>query len=354
MESCQGQTGVKVPSHNYFIKLTSSSFRRHLAFSQDGDEFFYTGIKTMMNISEHGHFSTSGQLHWVIDRTPFFVLIFSLNIFLAFTATLGNTLILIALHKVSSIHPPTKFLLRCLAMSDFCVGVIAQPLFVAFLLEIASASGKWHILFFTFITLSLTLCAFSLITATAISVDRLLALLLVLRYRHTVTLRRVRCLVVCFLLLSTVNTFIYALFSRDFANSVGFVVIITSLFLSVFSYAKIFLKLRQHQSQVRQHVGHEQANGGRIPMNIERYKKTVCTIAWFQLALVFCYFPIFINTILTTASPSKYGRGSIFYVCASTVLFFNSTLNPILFYWKIREVRQVVKTTVLQIRCFSS
>ena len=292
------------------------------------------------------------DFNWVIDQTPSFVLICSLNIFLAFTATLGNTLILIALHKVSSIHPPTKFLLRCLAMSDFCVGVIVQPLFVAFLMEIES--GKWHILFATSIILSFTLCGFSLATAAAISVDRLLALLLGLRYRHTVTLRRVRCLVVCFLLLSTVNTFIYALFSRDFANSVGFVVIITSLFLSVFSYAKIFLKLRQHQAQVRQHVGHEQANGGRIPMNIERYKKTVCTIAWFQLALVFCYFPIFINTILTTASPSKYGRGSIFYVCASTVLFFNSTLNPILFYWKIREVRQVVKTTVLQIRCFSS
>ena len=350
MESCQGQTGVKVPSHNYFIKLTSSTFRRQLAFSQDGDEFFYTGIKTMMNISEHGHFSTSGQLHWVIDQRPFFVFMFSLNIFLAFTATLGNTLILIALHKVSSIHPPTKFLLRYLAMSDFCVGVIAQPLFVAFLLEIAS--GKWHILFFTFITLSLTLCGFSLITATAISVDRLLALLLGLRYRHTVTLRRVRCLVVCFLLLSTVNTFVYALFSRDFANSVGFAVILTSLFLSVFSHAKIFLKLRQHQAQVRQHVGHEQANGGRIPMNIERYKKTVCTIAWVQLGLVFCYFPTFISLILATAS--YYRIGSIFHVCAGTVVYFNSTLNPILFCWKIREVRQVVKTTVLQIRFFSS
>ncbi|XP_044168334.1 trace amine-associated receptor 2-like [Acropora millepora] len=300
----------------------------------------------MMNISEHGHFSTSGQLHWVIDQRPFFLFMFCLNIFLAITATLGNTLILIALHKVSSIHPPTKFLLRCLAMSDFCVGVIAQPLFVAFLLEIAS--GK----FVTFITLSFTLCGFSLITATAVSVDRLLALLLGLRYRHTVTLRRVRCLVVCFLLVSTINAFIYALFSQVFAMRVGFVVIITSLFLSLFSHVKIFLKLRQHQAQVRQHVGHEQANGRRIPMNIEWYKKTVCTIAWVQLGLVFCYFPLFISLILATAS--NYRIGSIFNVCTTTIVYFNSTLNPILFCWKIREVRQVVKTTVLQIRCFSS
>ena len=313
--------------HNYFIELTSSTLRRHLAFSQDGDEFLYTGIKTMRNINEHGHFLTSDQLHWVIDQRPFFVFIVSLNIFLAFTATLGNTLILIALHKVSSIHPPTKFLLRCLAMSDFCVGVIAQPLFVAFLLEIAS--GKRHILFLTFNTLSYTLCGFSLTTASAISVDKLLALLLGLRYRHTVTLSRVRCLVGCLWLVVIVISLIYSLSYRVIANSVGFVLIITCLFLSVFSHAKIFLKLRQHQAQVRQHVGHEQANGGRIPMNIERYKNIVCTIAWVQLALVICYFSIFISLILATAS--KYRIGSIFHVCAATVVYFNSTLTPILF-----------------------
>ena len=128
------------------------------------------------------------DFQWVIDQTPFFVFKFSLNIFLAFTATLGNILILIALHKVSSIHPPTKFLLRCLAMTDFCVGVIVQPLFAAFLMGIAS--GNWRIIYLTLSVFDFTFCGFSFATATAISVDRFLALLLGLRYRHTVTLRR--------------------------------------------------------------------------------------------------------------------------------------------------------------------
>ena len=101
----------------------------------------------MMNLSEHGNFATLGQPHCVIYQTPFFVFIFSLHIFFAFTTTLGNTLILIGLHKVSSIHPPTKFLLRCLAMTDFCVGVIVQPLFAAFMMEIAS--GNWRIIYLT-------------------------------------------------------------------------------------------------------------------------------------------------------------------------------------------------------------
>ena len=290
-----------------------------------------------------------------IDHRPFFVFIFSFNVLLAFTATLSNTLILIALHKVSSIHPPTKFLLRCLAISDFCVGVIAQPLFAAFLMGIAS--GNWPILEFTLNFLNFFFCGFSLTTAAAISVDRLLALLLGLRYRRIVTLRRVRCLVVCLLLVVIAMSFVYSLSSRGIANSAGFVVVITSLFLSVFSYSKIFLKLRQHQAQVqRQHVGQEQArpaSGGGIPMNIERYKKIVYTIAWVQLALVLCYFPMFIFFGLAMAT-NWYRKVSIFSVCASTVVYFNSTLNPILFCWKIREVRQAVKTTVKQILCFSS
>ena len=86
-------------------------------------------------------------------------------------------------------------------------------------------------------------------------------------------------------------------------------------------------------------------------MNIERFKKTVCTIAWVQLALVICYFPIFIYLVLATATD---WLGSIFFMSASTVVYFNSTLNPILFCWKIRGVRQAVKTTVKQFRFFSS
>ena len=236
---------------------------------------------------------------WVIDQSPSFVLLCSLNIFLAFTATLGNTLILIALHKVSSIHPPTKLLLRCLAMTDFCVGVIVQRLFVAVMMEIASV--KWNTFYLTLGILSFTFCGFSLATATAISVDRLLALLLGLRYRHTVTLRRVRCFVVCLYLPVIVISFIFSLSSRVIANSIGFVLLITCLFLSVFSHAKIFLKLRQHQAQVRQqHVGHEQTNGGGFPLDIEQYKKIVSTIAWVQLALLFCYIPTFIFLIQST------------------------------------------------------
>ena len=120
---------------------------------------------------------------------------------LSVTSSLGNTLILIALHKVTSIYPPTKLLFRCMAVTDLLVGLISQPLYVTFLFRFFTAWNvnttatmirRADVFFFALLP------AVSLLTSAAISVDRLLDLLLGLRYRHTVTLRRVWVVLVCF------------------------------------------------------------------------------------------------------------------------------------------------------------
>ena len=53
----------------------------------------------------------------------------ALNILLFITASLGNALILVALHKETFLHPPTKLLFRCLVVTDLFVGLITQPNF---------------------------------------------------------------------------------------------------------------------------------------------------------------------------------------------------------------------------------
>ena len=61
-----------------------------------------------------------------------------LNFVLSITAFVGNTLILVALYKVPSIHPPTKLLFRCLSVTDLCVGLFLQPLFATRILNSAT------------------------------------------------------------------------------------------------------------------------------------------------------------------------------------------------------------------------
>ena len=302
-----------------------------------------------MNFTSQGNFSkvNNGEL---IYQERIFVFLFILNIFFAITATLGNTLIFIALHKVSSIHPPTKLFLRSLAVTDFCVGVIVHPLFATFLTEFPT--GNWHIFSLTVSVFSFTFCGVSFHTSAAISMDRLLALLLGLRYRLVVTFRRVRIAVVCLWFSGILEGLLYVFHSPDVGNSVAFVFTTISVFMSVFSYTKIVLKLRQHQVQVQQNAGHEQVNGRRIPLNIEQYKKIVYSIAWVQLVLFVCYSPIVLYLILMTSRGDN-DPGSIFSNSALTIAYFNSSLNPILYCWKIRDIRQTVKNTVKHIFNFS-
>ena len=114
-----------------------------------------------------------------------------INILLGVAAVVGNTVILIALHKETSLHKPSKVLLRNLVASDLCVGFV-QLVFVAYVISILQR--RWQIcrfLFFVLRPLGTISIAVSLWTITAISVDRLLALLLKVRYRQVVTLRKV-------------------------------------------------------------------------------------------------------------------------------------------------------------------
>ena len=276
-----------------------------------------------------------------------------LNSFLSVTTFLGNTLILIALHKETSLHPPSKLLLRSLATTDLCVGIFVEPLVVSYLMSVVNK--HWTIcpyLGAATLIISFIFCGVSVGTLTAISVDRLLALLLGLRYRQVVTLKRTYVIVFTLWVLPVVFSAILFWF---LLISLWYAVIYTTLCLTipVFSYTKIFLTLRHHQSQVHDHV--QQPNQTN-QLNIARYKKAVSSAIWLQLALVACYLPYFIYTVIFSRAKSRLSASR--YLArryTSTLVYLNSSLNPILYCWKLDEVRQAVKDTIRQelYFCFS-
>ena len=273
----------------------------------------------------------------------------SLNTFLSITATLGNVLILIALNKVTSICPPTKLLFRCLAVTDLCVGLITQPLLTVTLL--ASFNYDEYVEDIQVIS-SMVLCGISLLTSTAISVDRLLALSLGLRYRYVVTLRRVRALIISFWFLIGALVGCLFIFSLNISAIVYAVVMLISLLVSAMSYAKIYFRLRHQLLHVQGHVHQRQQlpPNGVVPtaLNVARYKKTVSAITWVQLGLFACYSPFCATLVLPHLFEFLDANVSYFFVW---LLFLNSSLNPILYCWKIREVKQALKDTIRQLNC---
>ena len=302
------------------------------------------------NFSEDKQHNTFGDLSCRPDFTSglpngqlTFLLV--LNSFLSVTAFLGNALILVALHKKSSLHPPSKLLLRSLATTDLCVGLIAEPLDV--ISWITVAKGQRNIYRYATsvrCTTANIFCGVSVLTLTAISVDRLLALLLGLRYKQFVTLKRTYVIVITLWVLPALLSAMW--FWKPFINVLCRIIgIPLCLIISIFSYTKIFLTLRHHQNQV-----HVQQPNHTNQLNIARYKKAVSTAIWLQLTLVACYLPYGVVTALLT-NGGRSSSVSNAWNYAVTLVFLNSSLNPILFCWKMEEVRQAAKNTIRQVLC---
>ena len=276
-----------------------------------------------------------------------YIALTAVNIVLSITASLGNILILIALRKVTSIHPPTKLLFQCLAITDLGVGLISQPLMATLMLLVDNIDMKILNIMFShlFSSLSLTFCGVSVFASTALSVDRLLALVLGLRYRHVVTLKRIRAVLACGCLAVLLILLVWN-FREKTAKIIIKICLTLCLIISLFSYTKIVIRLRQHQSSVRDNVQQRRTNAGGIPLNLDRYKRIVVSIALVQLALVICYFPFLIFHIVTHLKDIHRGHYLLWYFHTSTLIFLNSSLNPFLYCWRIKEIRQAVKATI--------
>ena len=138
----------------------------------------------------------------------------------------------------------------------------------------------------------------------------------------------------------------YCRFSNTILESPSNIVVcLISLCLVIwtYSYTKIFFILHHRQTQIQDHV--QQPNQTN-QLNIGRYKKAVSTAIWLQLTLVVCYLPYCVEA---ASRPSSTAPSASIYTV--TLIFLNSSFNPILYCWKIDEVRQAVKDTIRQVLC---
>ena len=283
--------------------------------------------------------------HWSADTyllTFYRVIIFSF-IILTITATLGNSLILVALHKDISLHPPSKLLLRSLTITDLCVGAISQPLFITYIhVTLKENFSLCRVIEPSIFVVNSVFPGVSLFTLTAIGVDRLLALLLWLRYRQVVTVNRVLVAVVLFWLTGSLVGFIY-FWSTHLVFIASGVLVLLFTAISTFCYTRIFRTMQRQQIQVQDALGGQNAG-----LNMARYRKTVFNVLWIHFTLASCYLPFIVFTVvITVVGFSK----SLFWAKFLTIslVYVNSSVNPFLYCWKMKDVRRAVKETVTQV-----
>ena len=279
------------------------------------------------------------------ELKPFWITHFVavINCVLCLIAVLGNVLILVALHNCL-LHPPSKLLFRCLASTDLCVGFISQPSFVISLiseieehLSLCRISG--HVVYIS----SATLCGVSLCILTMISVDRLLALLLGLRYRHVVTLARVRAIAILLWLLLSALSILY-FWSQAVFMIILCVIVLLCLAASTVCYSKIYFALRYRQALVSQQSEH---GGPNMPTRTRwlKYKRSVSTTVWVYMTLIACYLPFAVVQIVRAMHGDTLSL-VVAQGCTTSLVYLNSTINPAIYCWRMKEVRQAVKAAI--------
>lgn len=294
----------------------------------------------------------------VVYHGTFMTTICILNVMFSIVTIFANVFVICALWKASSIPGNLRRLFLSLAVSDLSVALIPQLTFgivVAVMLKKAG-NGNYDFDFFCLTILSiryffvvLLICA-SFFTVTAIAADRLLAISLHLRYQELVTSTRVSIALVCLWFSSGICASLFVTLPGR-----GFVLIVIAfvgLTVTTIAYCRIYKVVRYHRIQMRT-CENRPADVRHVTMvTFLREAKSAINSFLVYVIFVVCYVP-YLCTIFMLITD----RFRPSFLIANYISFFlmllNSSLNPLVYCWRYREVRQIVTSMAKKLFCRS-
>ena len=265
------------------------------------------------------------------------------NLALAFVAIFGNALVFYGVWKTPSLRSPSILLLCGLASTDFSVGFIAQPIFIArSFVSLFSRSVNLNLIFIKiFGTIGSCLCGSSLAMMTGISIDRLIAIHKPLQSPSIVTSSRVTRILLAIWIVSILTAS-----SGFWEKRALFAFLCSSLFIclsiSVICHANMYKIMRRHRLQIHSQIQAFDDRNART-IRIISLRKSAFNAYVLFIVLVICYCPFLVVRIVYFIG--KASELNLGYFLAVTMVFLNSALNPLLYCWRIREIRLAVLRT---------
>ena len=260
--------------------------------------------------------------------------------FTTHTSIMLNIVTIYAIHKTSAMAKTLKTLLLSLAFSDVVVGLFSQPLYTFFLIKCLQLDNINCNTYQVLIISGYLFSTASFLGVVAVSVDRFLAVHLHLRYQELVTHKRVVVVVIGKWLCSAFVSSI-ALWGLPSARNITESVVAAFGFIITFVvYTRIYLTVRRHKNQIHSLQVQEVAHSDEIKHFIVLVKSTA-SIFYVCLLLLICYLPFLICTAVIRIYGSSIALKQ-FFVYSLTLIFLNSSLNPVVYCWKMRHVRHAI------------
>lgn len=269
-----------------------------------------------------------------------------INFVFALTATLLNSLVIFVIWKTSLLHSPCNVLIACLAGSDLVVGLFAQPLLVTYKIAEISDDAKTTCNGRIFHWIVGFVCGgVSVLTIATIAVDKALALHLHLRYKQVVTVTRVLATVSAFWFFCVLAGFSIFITSSDrYWTLIPIPVLSVSLSTTLVAYLKVFKVLRRHRNQIR-----TQTLSAFHDMNMKKYKKSVLTTVYVLFIFLACYTPLLTSMVIRLSLDYNLSI-KMAYEWSATIVYLNSSLNPVIYWVRMQEIRVATFNVMRKIR----
>ena len=265
------------------------------------------------------------------------------NAFFSFTAITLNIVTIIALRKPLTIPRALKIFLLSLAVSDLGVGLLVQPLYITRLVMMIKENTQtlyFEITLNSFYATGIFLSYASFFGVVALTADRFLALHLHLRYKELVTHKRVVAVVISIWIISAIPM----LLSIWILNAVGIILVTVQsvcYLTTAFFYFKIYLAVRHHSNQIHVLQAQLAQNNEGDMANAARERKAAVGTFYVYLVFLICYLP---NTCCWIIHRSDGPSTMLFQfgLYTNTLMLLNSSLNPLIYSWKMRHVRHAI------------
>ena len=285
---------------------------------------------------------------------PFFVNA-AFNIPLSVLITVGNSLILVSFARTPSLLTPSNVLLIGLAISDLCIGLIAQPLYIAWKFEQhknPTQTVPAEILENVFNFSSYLLSTVSFMIVSSLSVDRFLAVHLHLRYHGIITVKRVTSFV-CFLWGCSVVASSLGIWRKGSFEKIAAPGACICFFINAVLYFDIYRVVRRHQLQISHQLTSCFATQ---PVNTTRSKNCFFDALYLYLIFLLCYIPYMYTAVRIIMDASNKMEAEIpanwlSFEVSGTIVYINSFLNPLFFSWRLKNIRAAVKRTLNEMLC---
>ena len=254
-----------------------------------------------------------------------------------------NLLVIMAVKRRARLQSYSNILLACLAVTDALTGLLVQPTYIIWrIFQLLGGINtdiihNLHILFLVCVTLS------SALHLMLVTCERLIAIKYTFVYPYLVTTLKIKVAVTVIWVLALCCTIlrrpsVNQLFNDGMGEKIGNVmmstVIISCIVFVVMSYAILYKETAHQRNKIKtQQILQEELE------KFLKEKKALKTTVYVIGAVLLCFSPGAVVTILSYVRELNIPYSAPWII---TIVMLNSLLNPLVYCWRQKEMRQFV------------